>query len=88
MPVCARTVAAKEQLVFVPLEKLGSEPGIARQRVVAGVCRKIGEQVWIVRKPFSKGSKKCVSHHPTFLKVSTGLCSLSFNVLTNLGGLP
>src|SRR6267154_1647064 len=39
MPITARTVAAKEQLVFVPLEEIGSEGWIAGERVVAGVRR-------------------------------------------------
>ena len=37
MPITARTVAAKEQLVFVPLEKIGGKRGIAGERIVARV---------------------------------------------------
>ena len=36
----------------MPLEKISGEGGIARERVVAGVRRKVGEKVWIIREPF------------------------------------
>src|ERR1700722_1695876 len=50
--VSAGAVAAKKQLVFMPLEKIRGEGRIARQRVVARVGRKIAEKIRIIREPF------------------------------------
>src|SRR5579859_1921165 len=51
MAITARTVAAKEQLVFVPLEKISGEGWIAGERVVAGVRRQISEEIRIIGEP-------------------------------------
>src|ERR1700733_11841666 len=50
--VRAGAVAAKEQLVFVPLEKVGGEAWITGERIVAGVRGKISEEVGIIGEPF------------------------------------
>src|ERR1700722_14321305 len=50
--VSARAVTPEKQFVFMPLQKISGEGRIARQRIVAGVGRKIPENVWIIREPF------------------------------------
>src|SRR5437868_13117251 len=51
MAIRARAVAAEDELVPVPLEKIRGERGVTGERIVAGVGREIGEQVRIVREP-------------------------------------
>ena len=51
MSVRAPAIAAEDEFLPMPPEKVCREGGIARERIVAGVCRKIGEQIGVVREP-------------------------------------
>src|SRR5262249_24242787 len=52
MTVLARTIAAEDEFVLMAREKIRREFGVARQRVVAGVCGKIAIQVGVIAQQF------------------------------------